>query len=90
MQCCNPEIPDACYVFIHATPGDRVGLITRGMNGFLITRIDQRDMTDGEVKMLVNALNSARGINPHMADRMLKLAISGWRQPACNEERMAA
>ena len=86
---CNAELPQSCYVFIHATPGERVGLVTRGLNGFLVTRIDQRDLSDAQAKVLVNALNSARGVNPETAQRMLNFAISGWNS-ANSEERLAA
>ena len=86
---CNADLPQNCYVFIHATPGERVGLVTRGINGFLVTRIDQRDLSDAEAKVLVNALNSTRGVNPDTAQCMLNSAISGWR-PANSEERVAA
>ena len=30
---CNADLPQNCYVFIHATPGERVGLVTRGIIG---------------------------------------------------------
>lgn len=86
---CNASLPESCFIFVHATPGDRVGLVTRGKSGFLITSIDQKDLTDHEVNVLVNSLNSARGINPHTAHRMLDIAINGG-VPASNEERMAA
>lgn len=83
------DLPLSCYVFIHADPGQRIGLVTQGQNGFLITTIDQSDLTDRETKMLVNTLNSARGVNPETAERMLSLAIRGWKQP-CNQIKLAA
>lgn len=86
---CKFDLPLNCYVFIHAQPGNRIALVTQGQNGFLITAIDQVDLTDGEAKMLVNTLNSARGVNPDTAERMLNLAISGWNLPH-NDERLAA
>ena len=86
---CKFDLPLSCYVFIHAHPGKRIGLVTQGQNGFLITTIDQADLTDGESKMLVNTLNSASRVNPDTAERMLNLAISGWNQ-SCNDERLAA
>ena len=86
---CKFDLPLSCYVFIHADPGKRIALVSQGQNGFLITRIDQADLTDGESKTLVNALNGARGVSPDKAERMLKLAISG-RNPTGTDERFAA
>lgn len=85
----NAELPQSCYVFIHASPGDRVGLVMYGCKGILVTRIDQKDLSDAQAKVLVNALNSARGVNPETAQMMLNLAISGWRA-ANSDERLAA
>ena len=85
----NAELPQSCYVFIHASPGDRVGLVVYGCKGFLVTKIDQKDLSDAQAKVLVNALNSARGVNPETAQMMLNLAISGWRA-ANTDERLAA
>lgn len=85
----NAELPQSCYVFIHASPGDRVGLVTYGCKGFLVTGIDQRVLTDAQAKVLVNALNSARGITPETAQLMLNLAINGWHA-ANSDERLAA
>ena len=85
----NAELPQSCYVFIHASPDDRVGLVMYGCKGILVTRIDQKDLSDAQAKVLVNALNSARGVNPETAQMMLNLAISGWRA-ANTDERLAA
>lgn len=85
----NAQLPQSCYVFIHASPGDRVGLVMYGCKGILVTRIDQKDLSDAQAKVLVNALNSARGVNPETAQMMLNLAISGWRA-ANSDERLAA
>ena len=60
-----------------------------GCKGILVTRIDQKDLSDAQAKVLVNALNSARGVNPETAQMMLNLAISGWRA-ASTDERLAA
>ena len=60
-----------------------------GCKGILVTRIDQKDLSDAQAKVLVNALNSARGVNPETAQMMLNLAISGWRA-ANTDERLAA
>ena len=89
MSTFNAELPQSCYVFIHASPGDRVGLVMYGCKGILVTRIDQKDLSDAQAKVLVNALNSARGVNPETAQMMLNLAISGWRA-ANTDERLAA
>ena len=89
MSTFNAELPQSCYVFIHASPGDRVGLVMYGCKGILVTGIDQKDLSDAQAKVLVNALNSARGVNPETAQMMLNLAISGWRA-ANSDERLAA
>ncbi len=85
----NAELPQSCYVFIHASPGDRVGLVVYGCKGILVTKIDQKDLSDAQANVLVNALNSARGINPETAKLMLDQAISGWCA-ANTDERLAA
>lgn len=83
------EMPESCYVFIHASPGSRVGIVKRGVGGFLITRIDQKDLSDAEARMLVNALNTSQGITAPVAAAMLNGATTGWRC-AHWDKRMAA
>ena len=86
---CKLDLPKNCYVFVRASPGRRIRLVTQGRNGFLLTAIDHADLADGEARMRVNALNSGRGVNPDTAERMRKLAVSGWSQPG-NGERLLA
>lgn len=85
------SMPASCFVFIHASPGDRVGMVTRGISGCLITNVDQKDMTDAEAKKVVLVLNAHNGVEPEVADRMLTAAMSGWRcQRRGHEEDLAA
>lgn len=74
-------MPDTCYVFIHATPGARVGRVRKGAPGWQPTRIDERGLNDREARCLVNLLNNQRGVAPTTAERMLQLACQGWRTP---------
>ena len=71
-------MPDSCYVFIHAEPGTRVGLVRQGICGWLPTRIDDPNLSDQDARCIVDVLNGTRGITPTMADRMLLLAANGW------------
>lgn len=73
------SMPASCFVFIHASPGDRVGMVKRGVSGCLITRVDQKDLTDAEAKKVVQVLNAHNGVLPEVADRMLAGAMTGWR-----------
>ena len=77
--------PSSCYTFIGAEPGDRVGLLTSGVPGFLITRIDRKDMTDAEVRELVVALNSSCGVSEEQAALMYRQSISGCRRARAPE-----
>ena len=83
------EFPTSCFVFVPAAPGRRIGVVTRGQPGVLFTGIDRRDMVDAEARMLVNTLNSARGVTPDTAERMLALSVV-VEQEACNHGRLAA
>lgn len=82
------EAPAGCFVFIHATPGQRIGLLQRGKAGFRILPVDPRELSEREVKVLVNALNSARGITPAIAEEMLQQCV--YSGVAANSDRMAA
>ena len=86
----NAELPQSCYVFIHASPGARVGLVKKGAPGWLITSVDQKDMSDADARKVVEVLNGVKGVNPEMADRMLAAATTGWRCPRFQLEGIAA
>ena len=70
----NP-LPASCYIFLHAMPGRRVGMVMRGIPGFYITNVDQRDMSDAEVKKVVDTLNGHLKITPDMVQRMYQNAV---------------
>lgn len=74
------RLPASCYIFLHATPGRRVAMLMRGVSGFYITDIDQRDMTDAEVKKVVDTLNGFLQVSPETAQHMYQRAIVS---PAC-------
>jgi len=69
------KLPASCYIFVHAAPGDRVGLVMRDVSGFLITKIDRRDMSDTEVRKLVDTLNRNLRIPAEVVSRMYRAAI---------------
>jgi hypothetical protein len=83
-------MPNCCYVFIHASPGARVGLVKKGAPGWLITSVDQKEMSGADARKVVEVLNGVKGVNPEMADRMLAAAITGWRCPRYQLEGIAA
>lgn len=84
------DMPSSCYVFIHASPGARVGLVKKGAPGWLITSVDQKDMTDADARKVVDVLNGVQGVQPGVADRMLAAATIGWRSPRHQLEGVAA
>ena len=86
----SDDMPNCCYVFIHASPGARVGLVKKGAPGWLITSVDQKDMSDADARKVVEVLNGVKGVNPEMADRMLAAATIGWRCPRYQLEGIAA
>lgn len=81
------KLPATCYIFIHASPGQRVGLVMREVSGFLITDIDRRDMKDQEVRELVDTLNKNLRVTKEVADKMYQAAIFS---PHCRHVRAAA
>ena len=86
----SDDMPNCCYVFIHASPGARVGLVKKGAPGWLITSVDQKEMSGADARKVVEVLNGVKGVNPEMADRMLAAAITGWRCPRYQLEGIAA
>lgn len=80
------KLPASCYIFIHATPGSRVGLVMRDVSGFLITKIDRCDMSDEEVRELVETLNKNLRVPADVAARMYQAAITA---PHCRQPRLA-
>ena len=69
--------PASCYIFLHASPGSRVGMVMRGVPGFFIPpHVDQRDMTDAEMKKVVDTLNHHLRVSPDLAQRMYQSAIA--------------
>ena len=45
---CKFGLRKNCYVFVRASPGRRIGLVTQGRKGCLPMAIDHADLTDGE------------------------------------------
>lgn len=71
------DLPPSCYTFIGAEPGSRIGFICREKRGFCITRIDQKEMSECEVRELVDSLNRALGVSTLQQRRLYQLAITG-------------
>ena len=53
----SDDMPNSCYVFIHASPGARVGLVKKGAPGWLITSVDQKDMSDADARKVAELLH---------------------------------
>ena len=82
---CRPVLPSTAYVFLeHAEPGERIGAVKRGIQGYWRTTLDDASWTAREARDEVRRLNELLHISPLLQECMLAGSIFGFDVPAAN------
>lgn len=82
---CRPSLPSTAYVFLeHAEPGERIGAVKRGIQGYWRTTLDDASWTAREARDEVRRLNELLHISPLLQECMLAGSIFGFEVPAAH------
>lgn len=79
----SDNLPEACYVEIPGNPVEKsVGLVKRGESGYYTSKVTPLPgSTRGEIKALVEDLNTELKVTPRQAECMLVGSMWGWDVP---------
>lgn len=81
----RPCLPSTSYVFLeHAEPGQRIGAVKRGIQGYWRTTLDDACWTSCEARDEVRRLNELLHISPLLQECMLAGSMFGFAVPAAD------
>lgn len=81
----RPVLPSTAYVFLeHGEPGERIGAVKRGIQGYWRTTLDDPSWTAREARDEVRRLNALLHISPLLQECMLAGSIFGFDVPSAN------